>query len=121
MADQTRVDNFKELAWDMMIDQGIKSMVQANPALGFGPVLIVMTVVIKYFSIYFYQVFKTFIKTEIIVFTNEQNHKQFAGSAVKLQQVAATKGINSTEFMEARNENQKALADFVRYDRARSL
>lgn len=121
MSDEIKLDNFKELAWEMMLDEAIRKMVAANPVLSFGPVLILMTLVIRYFAIYFYQVFSIYIKTDLIVFTNAELQKQFGVKAVGLKQVAVTKGIESPEFKEARRENQKALSDFTRYDRIRPL
>lgn len=116
-----KLDNFKELVWDMMINDAIKKMVAANPALSFGPVLIVLTVIVKYFAIYFYQVLKIYVKTELIVFTNAEMQKEFGVKAVTLKTVAIDKGIDSPEFKEARVENRKALSNYARYDRIRPL
>lgn len=113
-------DAFKMLVWDTVVQGALASLFAAVPILAWPPIAAFITWIVSQFSGYLYAGIKLFIVVELIVFRNKQLQDQYAASSISLQDVAYSDGIESDRFKKARDDNKKALAPFLKYDRART-
>ena len=113
------VDAVKELIWSVYVKKAMGQIFIAVPFLGWPPFALLINHLILTFSDYLYESLKAFLSEEMILFKNKQAQEQFSKSALILNQIAKSKGIDSQEFREARNENKKLLENLIRYDVSR--
>lgn len=108
-------DIFKSLVWDTLVKAALSQLFLAVPLLGWGPIGYVVSWLAVYFTDKLYAVVKTAVDLEVITLRNEEHKKEYAGAAVRLKLIAKSKGVDSPEFMKAREEQKLALSRFVRF------
>lgn len=106
---------FKSLVWDTLVKVALQQLFLAVPLLGWGPIGYVVSWVVVKLTDKLYDVTKTAVDLEVIVLRNEEHRREYAVAAVKLKLIAKSKGVDSPEFKNAREEHQQALSRFVRF------
>ncbi len=113
------VDAVKELIWSSYVKSATLKIFVAVPILGWPPFALLINHLILTYSDFLYDSLKAFLSEEMILFKNKRAEEQFKKSALLLNEIAKTKGIDSKEYRETRNENKKLLENLVRYDAAK--
>lgn len=111
-------DFFKTLIWDIIVAQAIKRLFVAVPFLGWGPIGFVVSSLIKRFAAMAYETSKTMLEFESISFANKEHQKVFDRQFIKLK-LLERQGASDQQLDEEIAHAQKALSDFVLYDRVR--
>lgn len=112
------MDLFKDLVYDNLVKAAIERLFLAAPFLAWGPFGVIVTHYLTKFANLLYEVTKTFVIVESIPIKNEALRKEYDRASVKLKIIAGEKGINSTEFKEARNADKENLLKLVTVRRA---
>lgn len=99
-------DLFKGLAWDTLITAAL-----AYFNIDFWPLNAVLT----FFTNRVYEFLRLQFDLGTIVFTNAEHKRAFDSASVTLKIVAQDRGINSPEFMNAKENARLALARFVHF------
>ena len=89
------------------------------PLLGWPPFALLVNYFVKMYSEFLFDYVKHLIDEQKIILTNEAAKTQFVKASLELHEIVRSKGFDSKEFKEARNENKKLLDNLVRYDVAR--
>ncbi len=89
------------------------------PLFAWPPFALLINYFVKTYSDFLFEYVKQLIDEQRIIFNNEKAKNEFAKSAMELHEIVRSKGFDSKEFKEARNENKKLLDNLVRYDVAR--
>jgi hypothetical protein len=107
-------DLFKELIWSALKSLILSRIAALVPFLVWGPVGVVTGFVVGKVLDLVYDAIGTFLALEGIRFKNESLQREFDSSSLKLKLIARDKGINSPEFLLARDEHKKKLSEFVK-------
>lgn len=99
-------DQFKGLAWDTLVTAGLDYL-----KLNFFPV----NQVIRYFTDKLYQLFSLQFDLVAIAFINEQHKTAFEKSVITLKVIAVDNGVDSPEYLKAKENAKEALSQFVRF------
>lgn len=117
-----KLDTFKTLVWDLYVQQAIAAIVVLIPfsTWGFfsflaGPVGFIVGGIVSAATNALYKLLRQGVNFGVILLTNAQHHAAYVKASGELQSIFDKNGMNSAEFLEARNEHKKALATFVRF------
>jgi len=110
-------DLFKQLVWDNIVEAVVARIFLSIPALGWGPLGVIVSFVVSLIATKLYEVLKLSINLQMIVFQNAAHLKAYVEASSKLREIAQSKGIDSAEFRSARNEDKKRLSEFVQFAR----
>ena len=108
-------DQFKDLIWDMVVRALLTKLLAAVPFLAWGPLAPLVSFVITQIADKIYDLIVEYIEFSSISIRNLEHRKAFDAASVKLKILARDKGIDSEEFKKAREEQRKALSQFVRF------
>lgn len=104
---------FYDLVWSNLITVGLESLYTAAPYL--RPFSFAISFIIKNLSDKLYEGLVLVVDLQAIIFVNEVHRAEYNKALIKLRGLAQTKGIDSPEFLEAREDAKSALAHFVRF------
>lgn len=107
--------DLKKLVWDALVQAATKALFSALPALGWGPIGLLVSTFIGVFADKLYDLAKDYFDSEAILSRNSENRRLFDDSSVKLYVIAKGKGIDSPEFKEARVAHVTRLSNLVRF------
>lgn len=105
---------FKRLVWDNLVEAAFIELYAAFPFLKVPPISWIIEPIIKHFLDAFYAGVSLFIVTEMIPIRNEALKVAYDREAVKLKIIAKNHGIESQEFLDAREKSKVGLSKFVR-------
>lgn len=108
-------DLFKRLVFDMIVKAAIKRLFIMVPALGWGPVGIVVSYLISKFADMAYDETKEYIELNMIKFKNEKHQRAFDKEFIKLKMLEGSR--NAEDIEKAIQEAQHRLADLVMHHR----
>lgn len=105
----------KKLIWDAVVKAATALLFKALPALGWGPIGLIVGTVIGIFTDLLYDAIKGYIDHEGIASRNQELRRLYDDASVKLKIIAQGKGLGSKEYLEARRANVDRLAHLVRF------
>ena len=110
-------DIIKSCVWDTLVDKAIALFFAGLPAklagLAWGPVGAVITYILKKGADALYVVLKELYDVQVILIRNQAHLDALTKADVTLKIIAFDKGIESKEFLYARENAKRALAEFV--------
>lgn len=109
------MDFFETLVWDVIAATLLQSLFTAIPFLGWGPIGIIVTFIASKIFNAIYSALALFVETEAIILRNEMHQKAFNDASVQLKIIAQEKGLDSPEFITARDTQKTALAAFIKF------
>lgn len=110
-----QLDPVKDLLWDPLVKAATLLLFKAIPWLGWGPLGLVVGGVIGLFADQLYELAKVYIDFQRIALKNLEHMKAFDDAAVKLKIIAQGNGLDSPEYLAAREKHAKALSAFIRF------
>lgn len=108
-------DSFKSLVWDVVVKAALSKLFAAVPWLGWGPVGAIISGIAGLAGDSLYGMATEFFDLQAIKFKNDAHRRAFDMASVKLAILAREKGVGSPEFKQARDEQKKALSNFIKW------
>jgi hypothetical protein len=106
-------NEFKNLIWDTAVKFAISKLIAAVPFLS-APFLsgIISMIVFKVADVLFEKI-SLIVDLKLIVFRSEKLQKAYTKAALNLRELGEKKGVESMEYMTAREEHREALSKLV--------
>lgn len=108
-------DIFKKLIWDSIIKALLDKLFLAIPFLGWGPVGIIVALIVNKLGSWIFDAMKMFIDFSLIVIKKEELAREYAVESLNLKNIALSKGIDSEEFKAERIKAAASLSRFVKF------
>ncbi len=108
-------DLFETLVWNSLVEAGLAALFSAMPGLAVWPLGPIIRWVVRNFAEKLYQALKLAIDLHAIAFLNADHRKSFDSESLRLKVITIEKGVNSPEYLEAKEKAKLALSKFVRY------
>lgn len=106
---------FYDLVWHPGIRAGELALEGSVPFFALPVIRNVEEEVIDLLSDYLFRQFATFVDVSAIRLVNTKHQREFDLAATKLKILAHSKGIDSPEFKQAREDAKIVLSQFVRF------
>ena len=109
---------FKELVWNNAIDAALAALFAYCPYLNVPPLRQIINGLTKLIANTFFTYLRLVVDLSAIKLVNAEHQTAFDSASVRLRIISYNKGINSPEFLKAKEEAKIALAKFVRFGAA---
>ncbi len=111
-------DAFKALIWDTSLQVGLAALFTYVPVLNVWPLRRVITDVVQFIGDKLFFALRELIDVSAIQLRNAVHQRAFDRAVVTLKIIAHDKGIESPEFMNARENAKIEFSKFVRFGAA---
>lgn len=107
---------FKSLVWDTLLTASIADLKANVPAFNLWPLSVLTDKTAALLSNYLFDKIRLVVDVADMNMVNEAHETAYQQASIKLMIIAHDKGINSNEFIQAREDAKKALSTFVHFN-----
>lgn len=107
---------FFDLVWSPLVDAGIAALDAEVPAFAVWPLSTLTNSTIHALSSYLFSQIKLLVDVTAIQLINDAHESAYQAASLKLAIIAHDKGVDSNEFIQARNAAKIALSQFVHFN-----